>query len=557
MTAAVRQAACLLVWTAAVLFLTWPLGAHLATHLPGVAMGGPLDALLLGSSLAHESRALVSHPLALPDAPFYWPAPRALFYGEAGFGAVPFFMAPFLATGNPTLALNLLLLGGLVLTAWSMHRVVARLTASEAAGFVAGAVLVTTPWIAWAWLPAAPSYAVLPYFPWIMLAAARPSSRGATAAALLGLVTLQGLTSVYVAAPLVGPLAVLACLRMARRSTRAAGLTLLAVVVASAALLALAYSGYARVRHDNPALEEQTLWRARPTDPEPAILGTAARLGPLAVPPAAVVVVAAGVVAAVASEGWRSLGALPWRIGWLWTAVGIVMAIRPRADWRESLLAAPQSLLARFTSLYDVVRIPERLGLAALMGIAVLTGVAFAACVRRRPGVTAALLVASVAAMYATCQRDIDTPWLALRPLPRPYPLAPDVPPPAPALMDVLARPGGPLVEVPAGTHPWRNVRAMYRAIHHRRSIVNGYSGYWPTGFPERMALADRLPDPDALAELVRQTGVELVLVHAGDLHGTPAATAWTALAARDGGGPLTLVARDGDDLLFRAGRPR
>jgi len=34
-------------------FLTWPLGAHLATHLPGIAMGGPLDALLLGSALAH------------------------------------------------------------------------------------------------------------------------------------------------------------------------------------------------------------------------------------------------------------------------------------------------------------------------------------------------------------------------------------------------------------------------------------------------------------------------------------------------------------------------
>jgi len=421
---------------------------------------------------------------------------------------------------------------------------------SEPAGFVAGAVLVTTPWVAWAWLPAAPSYAILQYFPWIMLLAARPSSDVRTAVALLALVALQGLTSVYVALPVAVPLAVLACARLARRPSRKAGVALLAALAGAGALLVLSYSGYAFVRRENPHLDAQTLWLAKPTDPEPAILGTAARLGPLAVPPAAVAVIAAGVVAAAASSGRASLGELPWRIGWLWTAVGVLMAIRPR----------PDSLLARFTPLYEVIRIPERLGLAALMGTAVLTGVAFAATARAvgrgRLPATLVMLAVCIGAMYATCQREIDTPWLALRPLPRSYPLARTVPPPAPELMDVLARPGGPLLELPAGTHPWRNAHAMYRAIYHRRPLVNGYSGYWPAGFPERMALADRLPDPDALEALRRETGVELVLVHAAELRGTPAHAAWTALAARSNGAPLALVARAGDDLLFRAGSP-
>jgi hypothetical protein len=555
MMAAARHGALLLAWTVAVVFLTWPLGAHITTRLPGVAMGGPLDALLLGSALSHESRALVRDVTTLPDAPIYWPAPRALFYGEAGFGAVPYFMPPFLATGNPTLALNVVLLLGLVLTAWSMHRVVASLTGSEPAGFVAGAVVVTTPWIVWAWLPAAPSYAILQYFPWIMLLAARPSSRLATAAALLGLVVVQGLTSVYVAVPLLGTLGVLGCARLVRRTTRPAGVALLAVLAAGAAVLALMYSGYALVHRDNPHLETQTLWLAKPIDPPPAVLGTAARLGPLAVPPAAVALIVVGIVAAAASSGWRSLATLPWTIGWLWTGVGIMMAIRPRADWHASLLAAPHSLLARFTPLYDVIRIPERLGLAALMGIAVLAGVAFATCARvftrGRLAPTLALLAVCVGTMYVTCQRNIDTPWLALHPLPRSYPLAPSVPPPAPPLMAVLARSGGPLLELPAGTHPWRNARAMYRAIYHRRALVNGYSGYWPAGFPERMALADRLPDPEALDELRRATGLELILVHTAEYRGSQRA-AWEAPRRDEGKTRLVPVARDGDDILFR-----
>ena len=557
MRAVARKGGILLLWTAVVVFLTWPLAAHVTTHLPGMSIGGPLDALLVGWALAHQSHALVTHPCSLPDGNIYWPAPRALFYGEAGFGAVPYFTPPFLATGNPTLALNLVLLVGLVLTAWSMHHVVARLTHSERAGFVAGAVVATTPWIVWAWLPAAPSYAILQYFPFIMLLAARPSSRVRTAAALLGLVVVQGLTSVYVAVPVIAPLGVLGVWRAARRPTRRAGAALLASLAGAAAVLALAYSGYALVQLDNPTLGTQTLWLAKPTDPQPAVLGTAARLGPLAVPPAALVVIAAGLVVAVVS-GRSPLAAFPWRIGWLWTLVGIALAIRPHADWRESLIAAPHSLLARSTPLYDVIRIPERLGVAALMGVALLTGVAFAECERgaRSRAAAMALVVVAVGAMYCTCQRGLHSSWLALRPLPSSYPLAATVPPPAPALMRVLERPGGPLLELPAGTEPWPNARAMYRSIHHHRALLNGYSGYWPAGFPERMALAARLPDPDALEALRRATGLELVVVHLAEYRASPKRGAWADFAARGGEPWLVLVAREGDDVLFRVGPP-
>jgi hypothetical protein len=75
---------------------------------------------------------------------------------------------------------------------------------------------------------------------------------------------------------------------------------------------------------------------------------------------------------------------------------------------------------------------------------------------------------------------------------------------------------------------------------------LKGYSSYWPIGFPERMALAGRLPSPDALARLRRDTGLDTILVH-GDASGH---AGWLELASRRDG-PLRLVARHGADLLF------
>jgi hypothetical protein len=117
----------------------------------------------------------------------------------------------------------------------------------------------------------------------------------------------------------------------------------------------------------------------------------------------------------------------------------------------------------------------------------------------------------------------------------------------------------------------------MYRSIYHGRALLNGYSGYWPAGFEERMALARRLPDPAALALLARDTGLEMILVHLDDfgraerrlcqgLERLPPALAawcardfggaerseWLALAAGTPRSDLRLVAREGQDLLFR-----
>jgi hypothetical protein len=135
------------------------------------------------------------------------------------------------------------------------------------------------------------------------------------------------------------------------------------------------------------------------------------------------------------------------------------------------------------------------------------------------------------------------------------------------------------VLELPVAPGPILHAEAVHRAAVHGRALVNGLDGYWPRDFPARMALACRLPDPDALAALRATTGVELLLVHLATttfgrpigpyacppraLGGGPGpdvpdarwdAAPWETIA-RDGRADLTLVARDGSDLLFRVRR--
>ena len=63
------------------------------------------------------------------------------------------------------------------------------------------------------------------------------------------------------------------------------------------------------------------------------------------------------------------------------------------------------------------------------------------------------------------------------------------------------------------------------------------------------MFLASRLPDPEALATLRRETRLETIVVHFDDL-GASERAAWHAIA-EDGRDDLALVGKDGDDFVF------
>lgn len=573
------------------LWLTWPLGAHLGTHLPDTGLSRRYDNLLIGWALSHESRALISDLRTFPDANAYYPARRALFYGEAGFGALPYYMPVFLLSGNPTLALNVTFLLCIALTAAAIHWVVVRWGGSHLGGFVAAWTFLTTRWVLWRWIPSAPNYGVLQYLPFIVFHAAVDGPGVRRALALLGLVLLQSLSSFYVAAAVLLPLLALALVRLARRATRRAGLRLLAIVAgASLANLAI-YSGPLLVRSENPLLKSQSVWRDTVKLPIPLGELLGGFHSPLTVPISALVLVCASAVMAARRRGDAGPRRQAWLHCTLWVAVGVLASPTPITTYHQRPIALPHALLARWTPAYDIIRVPPRLGIGALIALVILVGIAFTECARwmtERKRLPAALALVLAGLMYAEYSRGKALAGLLEAPMLPRYPLTPAISADSP-LMARLREPGGPLLELPVGLARGGDVffdapfqaQAMYRSILHRRPILNGYNGYWPAGFPERMVLARRLPDRAALVALRQETGLALVLVHVKQFGvperdmcrlgkswsrrtgratfpfactvapGAPERTAWLALARQGGRDDLKLLAREGSDLLF------
>lgn len=542
----------LLFYGALVVWLTWPLGAHLATHRPDVAVESGFDGLLVTWALAHESRALASDPARFGEANIYFPTRHALFYAEAGFGALPYFIAPFLLTDNPVLAINFTLLLCVALTAWAVHLVVRWWTASHAAAFVAACALLSSHWLLYGFLGAVPNYAVLQYFPFIVYFSATPARRFSEALRLLPLIVLQSLSSIYLAPTVFLPLVAIAGWRLLRSSTRAAGTRLLAVVALSAVAVLLAYSGYLLVRLENPALQTQSPW-VNPATVQTLDYGLRLTFLRTLVVPAVWLLIAAGLASRTHKRYPSGVPRGSWFYVTLWTVVGLYASQRPVVGEYGTPLAWPLVWLERWTPFYTVIRTPERLGIDALIGLVLLAGLAFAelsARIRFRPAV-GAFAAAVAAAMYFALPPVPAS--FAAPPLNRPYRIKLAITPDSP-ILEALRAPGGPLVELPAG-NAWREAEAMYRSVFHRRPILNGYSSYWPAGFQERIALADRLPDADALAALRRETRLGAVLVHLERLS-PEKRDRWLAIAQQGESGGLRFRLGEGPQLLFTVDEP-
>jgi hypothetical protein len=193
------------------------------------------------------------------------------------------------------------------------------------------------------------------------------------------------------------------------------------------------------------------------------------------------------------------------------------------------------------------------------MGVSLAAGLGFAACAARLPlrgrvAAAAAMLLAALlgAEMY---REYAGVNVFGRAALPAEYP---SFSPPSrdDALVRALAAGEGPVLEIPVrltahGPVPGYHTRAMYRAIFHRRPLLNGYGGYWPSGFIERMKLASALPDPKALAALRAETGLTTVVVNVADLYPKEAA-AWQATLEQGSPG-LRVVGRYDDAVLLDA----
>jgi hypothetical protein len=182
-----------------------------------------------------------------------------------------------------------------------------------------------------------------------------------------------------------------------------------------------------------------------------------------------------------------------------------------------------------------------------------LAGLAFgeaqrvlAARVRNRTllgAATGVVLVLYLVTLGATTLFDKPLPW------PRALIPAPTVPPQFAPMLQMTGRPVLQLPVTRDGISPALQATAMYRSIGRWYPLVNGYASYWPPEFERRMRIARHLPDPKAIAELVRTTNLGAVWVDGGDLRWTDVRR-WKQVKVGDGTG-LIPVARKGDSVLY------
>jgi hypothetical protein len=551
-------------------WLTWPLAGHLTTHRPTPFPGSEFDPLYSAWALAWQTHALFASDVRVADANIYFPERGALFYGPVAFGAWPYFAPTFLLTNNPALAQNLLFVGSLALTATSLHLVVYAWTAMHAAALVAGVAFLANRWLIWTFVPTTPHLAVLLYFPLILWLGVAEPSRRAMLALFVILVLQCAVDLAYVAPAALAPVIVLGLSDLVRSSARARGVRRLLVAGAAAAVTVAAHARYLGVAARAPNLAAQTNWPRNPsTEWIDAPWGLLNFMSPLALPTLAFLLVGAAAIC-VARRGWLG-SATEHRAAahcLLWLVVGIAISLPLHVKWRGDLYALPHlALLDHWLPVGFAVRHPERLRVAALFGMTVLTGLAFAELARQlgvaqrhgRQALAGAAAVLSLL-MYGQYRSTIgQAPSYGPR-FPARYPLTAAPRGDSPVLA-ALRQHGGPTVEVPIPprreTMPVVHALAMYRSIFHWQPLLNGYASYWPEGFPARMRLASALPDATALQQLRRETGLANLLVRIGAELPIDAALSrqrqpWIDLAARGGRPDLELVAADTELLLFR-----
>lgn len=559
----------LVLYAVLVTFLTWPLVPGAARELPDTARACRFDSLLVTWALAHQSRAIVSAPEQYFEAGIYHPTPSALLYGEAAFGGLPYFFPVFAASGNPTLAINFTFIVSVILAAFALHYVLFTWTGSFLGGFVAGWTFLMTRWVLWSWAPCAPNYAILVYFPLVILLAERPVRRLTDSLRLGGLVFLQGLSSVYVAASVLAPLALLGLGRWIARRGHEHGGRLFVTTLFAALALAAVYGSYLIVSPANPELSRQSVWAFfSPVTRLPWAFFERSR--PTAIPVAALALIAAGTVAFLLGRGTPGHGdrRRHWGHAAFWFAMGVVLSLDPVVRWGEQTIWLPQRVLELTTPLYDIIRLPYRLGIGALVGGSLLAGLAFVELSRRAPARTVAqrafagvLLLIFAGGMYAEYAWGFGAPPVrGLRALPRSYPRQPAVDGSSP-LVPILRETKGALLEFPirmANERPASppQTRAMYRSIFHRRPLVMGYSGYWPAGYLDTVDLARRVPDPVAVETLRREAGLGTILLHVPTLSASEKGR-WMPIVEAGGSPSLRLLGRDeAGSILFAVGPP-
>jgi Predicted membrane protein (DUF2079) len=497
-------------YLAASVLLTWPLVTVLGTRLG--ALEGPGDPYLNLWILGWGTQSWLRDPIGTLagrafDAPIFHPSPLTLTFSDHQLLQALLVTPIYAATGNLTLAYNVVLVTSLAASGMAMHVLAKSVSGSTAAAFVAG--------LAWACWPYRTAHLLhlqlqalyfLPLALWALLRVAAARRWGdvmrlglfaggqAIVSAYYGIMTALAL---LVAVPVVawttgqwrarrywtrtvvgGAVAALVVVPLALPYVRSQAAEGFGRSAYEAVNHAAALRSYAQVRPEN-ALYGRTGWLA-PRRPEPGerdLRHVEQQMFPGFV---LLLLSVAGLVL-----GWRSDQRSVVVLSTVLVGLGVWLSLGP--DGPLGLYNA----LARHAFGFAAIRAPARFGVVAMLGLCLLAGVGLSRVLRQpgstwvtQPIVMPMIVIALMLAEYANSPLAFveaprtDTPvgrWLR------------DTPEP------------GAVLYWPVSLDR-ENTPYMIEALQHGRPIVNGYSGRRPLGYAAVIESLSTLPAAEGLA---------------------------------------------------------
>jgi hypothetical protein len=209
-------------------------------------------------------------------------------------------------------------------------------------------------------------------------------------------------------------------------------------------------------------------------------------------------------LALVGLGGGRNRDRLIWLFCIGLTAVAVILSLGPELRAAGGAIPLPYRFFYHHVPGFDSIRVPARISVLALFGIAVLAGLGVSALVPRWKTPFVIATMGLLLLEYRT------------------YSLAdvfPDAPSPSPAdrwLAGAEAR--GPVLVLPIheGREILRESLPMYQSTAHFLPLVNGYSGWWPNDYWELVGRLRHFPTSRSVRFLLERAPVRYIVVHYG-----------------------------------------
>ncbi len=488
-------------------FFTWPLLPRLTT-----ALSSSPDSLLNAWALGWSFHILPRDPLSLFDANIFFPRPDTLAYSEHLFGIALLVWPVFAATGSLPLAYNVALLSSFVLSGIGMYLLVREITKSPWAALASGTIFLAAPYRFGHLLQL--QLLTLQWFPFVFWCALRFLREGR--ARQLGGIALFSLLQalscnyymVYLAlAVILFGLAVVVCSRELLSRRKLILLTLGAASVTTLCLPFLVpyttnrergfYRRYEDVAYYSASLRDYLSPSRFNRPPYERILPSTSRSEKALFPGLAAIA-----LALVGIGVGRSRDRLFWFFGIVLVLTAVILSLGPELKWGSGAIPLPYRFLYRHVPGFDSIRVPARISVLALFGIAVLAGLGTAALISRWRTPFAVALLGLLLFEYRTYSLESAFP---------------EAPTPSAAHL-WLAQSGskGGVLVLPLyeGKEIGHESLAMIQSTVHFQPLVNGYSGWWPNDYWELVGRLRHFPTARSLRFLLERAPVRYVVVH-------------------------------------------